>query len=340
MTISWVITLHFNIITGGTMENKVVILGAGNIGERHAETIRTIKNMNLVGFYDTNLEKAKKIALKYGVRYFHCLEDIFSDRSINIADVCTPPCYHYELSVNLIRNGKHIIVEKPLFLELAQIDSIINLSQACGVQVCAISQHRFSQAAVKIKETLSQQSEKEKIKNIKLNIQRSRNNDFMRVSKDNWKSDKSIIGGGVLITIAIHYVDLLCWIIDLPYSVVSCCSDVENTYVESNVKAFVRFNQIPCNINAKWGNVENKQDELSFVMSDGEITLRGDNIVGEPAVQYDRYSLHRKQLENFNTAILNNTRTFITPADIYPSLSLILDLYKHMKKEYENDSAE
>lgn len=314
------------------MKNKVVILGAGNIGERHAEVIRTIENMELVGFYDTNVEKSKNLSRKYNVQCFNSLEDIFNDISINIADVCTPPLYHYSLAESMVKNKKHVVVEKPLFLDVVQIDDIVKLAQMYGVQVCAISQHRFSHAAIHLKEMFSQQSKREKIIAIKLNIQRSRNNEFMRKSKHNWKSDKSVIGGGVLMTVAIHYIDLLCWIIDLPYTVINCSADVDNTEVESDVRALVKFGEILCEINAKWGNVENKEDELTFVMFNDEVILRGDNIVSEDTIRYDRYYLHRKQLEDFNTSILNNTTTQITPVDIYPSLSLVLDLYRQMKK--------
>ena len=117
---------------------KVAVLGTGSLGQHHVRLYAELAaagQLELTGIYDANAETARKIAAKYNVRIFNsAAEAAAASDALNIA---TPTTTHFELAKELLAQGKHVLVEKPMTDDTAQAAELVQLAQKnnCVLQV-------------------------------------------------------------------------------------------------------------------------------------------------------------------------------------------------------------
>jgi UDP-N-acetyl-2-amino-2-deoxyglucuronate dehydrogenase len=317
------------------MKNELgtVIIGAGNIGNRHAEAILRVETLKLVGFYDTSKSACDQMAEKYGVKSYQSLNDAFADPRVEIADICTPPAYHGDAALKALTGDKHVIIEKPLVLNIDIIDEIEALAQSKSLKAAAISQHRFSKDALELKKMFHNQGLLGEVESFKVTVQRSRNLSYTQKTADNWKSNKAIIGGGVLLTIGIHYLDLACWLFGPEFEILECQSDVAaQNEVESRIYGRFLLNGKLGEVNGQWGDLPNIKDTIEIKLKGQELIFQGDYLVnGGPKETLDRCELHARQLRDFADSIRENRRPLVVPSDVRGALSLVFGLYQKAK---------
>ena len=91
---------------------KVGIIGVGYLGMQHARIISYLEEAELKAVADSDFKKALEIGNRYGVKYFQNYEDMLDE--IDAGIVSTPTSEHFQISMNLLKNGKHVLVEKPI----------------------------------------------------------------------------------------------------------------------------------------------------------------------------------------------------------------------------------
>jgi len=82
---------------------KVGIVGVGHLGEIHLKLILSSIDFDLIGFYDTDFEKADLISKKYQVKFFNNLNDL--SENILAVIICTPTIYHHEIASFFLKNN-------------------------------------------------------------------------------------------------------------------------------------------------------------------------------------------------------------------------------------------
>ena len=133
---------------------KVGIWGAGFVAQTHAEALRG-EGISIDAVVDSDLERAKEFAEKWGVEKYSTESDILFDEDITVVHVCTPPTLHYEMVLQLLNAGKNILCEKPLCLDNEQADELAKHAKEKGV-VCAVNFNvRFHHACKKAAEIVS-----------------------------------------------------------------------------------------------------------------------------------------------------------------------------------------
>jgi predicted dehydrogenase len=122
---------------------RVGIAGAGHFGRYHALKVAASTRSRLVGVFDTDLERAKTVGWEAAASAmgFEALLDA-SDAVI----IATPAEAHYDLALQALRAGKHVLVEKPIAATLEQADEMATLSTARGVVLQVGHLERFSAA--------------------------------------------------------------------------------------------------------------------------------------------------------------------------------------------------
>lgn len=93
------------------MKVKVGVIGLGFMGSAHARVYSKLKDCELVGVYDTCLDK-KPLAKMFNCKFFHDSEEFFGE-NLDAVSVCTPTSTHSEVVKGALENGKHVLVEKP-----------------------------------------------------------------------------------------------------------------------------------------------------------------------------------------------------------------------------------
>jgi UDP-N-acetylglucosamine 3-dehydrogenase len=93
------------------MKVKVGVIGLGFMGSAHARVYAKMKDCDLVGICDTNLDK-RHVAKIYNCRFFEDSEEFFGE-NLDAVSVCTPTSMHRDVVVDALNAGKHVLVEKP-----------------------------------------------------------------------------------------------------------------------------------------------------------------------------------------------------------------------------------
>lgn len=187
------------------------IVGAGVIGPTHAEAIQAnaANGARLVAVMDTVTAAAQKMGTHYGVPAYTDLTEFLAHPGLDVVNVCVPSGMHAEIGIAAAKAGKHLIVEKPLDINLEAADRLIQTCRQHGVKLGVISQHRFSPAMRQLRQAL----ETGRFGDLVLGdaiIKWYRTQQYY--DSAGWRGTYKVDGGGALMNQGIHYVDLLQWI--------------------------------------------------------------------------------------------------------------------------------
>jgi predicted dehydrogenase len=122
------------------------VAGAGVFGGHHARKHAASSRIELVGVFDPDHARAAALAAETGARPFDSLPAMLGE--IDAVTIAAPAAAHYRLAKAALEAGKHVYVEKPLALALADADALIALADARGLVVQVGHQERFVLAAM------------------------------------------------------------------------------------------------------------------------------------------------------------------------------------------------
>lgn len=106
---------------------KIAVIGAGHLGKEHARIYSEIPEVNLVGIVDINKDTGEAVARRCNTKYYSSFEEILN--KVNAASVVVPTRFHYEITRELLKNGIHVLVEKPMTGTVSEAEDLIKLSK-------------------------------------------------------------------------------------------------------------------------------------------------------------------------------------------------------------------
>ena len=186
-----------------------VIIGTGMIAPVHADAINMVERACLYGVCGRNSEKTAEFANKYGVKCYNTYEDVINDPQVDAVSICTPSGYHAEQVIQALFHGKHVVVEKPMALNTADCDRIIEVVKETGKTLTVICQLRFSDDVQRVKK-LYEEGAFGKVSLCDLYMKYWREPSYY--TENNWRGTKALDGGGALMNQGIHGIDLLLYI--------------------------------------------------------------------------------------------------------------------------------
>jgi UDP-N-acetyl-2-amino-2-deoxyglucuronate dehydrogenase len=188
---------------------KFALVGCGRIAKRHSELLGhgQIENAALVAVCDVVEEKASVIGEKFNVPAFSDMHEMAAKVDIDAFVVLTESGNHADNVVELASYGKHIIVEKPMALTLADADSMIAACDLAGIKLFVVKQNRFNVPVVKLRTAL-EEGRFGKLVMGTVRVRWCRPQSYY--DQDSWRGTWSF-DGGVLTNQASHHVDLLEW---------------------------------------------------------------------------------------------------------------------------------
>ena len=108
---------------------KTGIIGVGSMGKNHA---RVNSEMGvLAGIADSNEAVARPLAERFGVEYFSDYRDMLA--SVDAITVATPTVTHYQIAMDAIEAGKHVLVEKPICPTLEEAEKLVKAAEDAGI---------------------------------------------------------------------------------------------------------------------------------------------------------------------------------------------------------------
>jgi UDP-N-acetyl-2-amino-2-deoxyglucuronate dehydrogenase len=183
------------------MAFKLGIVGLGMAVTPHAKSMRDLKDRVEVAYaYSPSAERRKKFAERFAFPQCDRLETILDDRSVDAVLVLTPPNTHLEIVERCAAAGKHVLLEKPLEVSTAKAEALVKGSS--HIKLGVVLQHRFRPAAEKLRERLGELGQ---IVSASAFIPNWRPQSYY---DQPGRGTRARDGGGVLLTQAIHTLDL------------------------------------------------------------------------------------------------------------------------------------
>lgn len=124
---------------------RVGVIGTGSLGKEHARIYAELAlggRVEFTGVYDTHTENAERIAKKYSVRMFPSLEA--AAEANDALSVVTPTTTHFPISMGLLEQRKHVLVEKPMTDDADQAAALVTKSHQAGVVLQVGHVERFN----------------------------------------------------------------------------------------------------------------------------------------------------------------------------------------------------
>jgi predicted dehydrogenase len=200
------------------------------IAAYHAQAISEAQGARLVGVAGRSEEKARSFAQKAGAPFWTASVDALVSRpDIDVICIATPSGAHLEPALAAIRAGKHVVVEKPLEIDLERVDAVLDAAQSAGVRVAAIFQSRFGAGAKTVKAAIDA-GRFGKIVLASAYVKWQRTSAYY---SDSWHGTLALDGGGALMNQGIHAIDLLQWFAGLPTEVSGWTTRCVHTAIEA-----------------------------------------------------------------------------------------------------------
>ncbi len=205
------------------MKIKFAIIGCGRISKRHLELLSQgqIQGAELVAVCDILLEPAQAAGEKFNVPFFTSFEALLKGADFNVATILTPSGMHPEHAIAFLNAGKHVVVEKPMALKMADADAMVAAAQKNGRELFVVKQNRYNVPVTKLSEALKSK----RFGRLLMGTVRVRwCRDQKYYDQDSWRGTWAM-DGGVFTNQASHHVDLLNWVMG---------GDIESVYAQSD----------------------------------------------------------------------------------------------------------
>ena len=185
---------------------KLAIIGYGAMSELyHLPAAMNSDNVEVVGVYDLNQDRLETMVGNFQIPYYG--SDYRKDiQNFDAAIVAVPNFLHAEISVDLMKNGKHVLVEKPMGLSYYECQEMLEVSQKENVILSVGHVRKLYPENIFIKRLIENRILGE-VSEVIIN----EGNIFSWPMASKSFLDKKVCGGGVLVDIGIHIIDLLAW---------------------------------------------------------------------------------------------------------------------------------
>ena len=127
---------------------NIGLVGVGHLGTFHLKLLKEIENINFVGFYELNKEKAANIESEYAVKSYPTYESLLDD--VKALSIVTPTNLHYEIAKKALEKGKHIFIEKPITETITHAKDLISIAEGSNLKIQVGHIERFNPAIISI----------------------------------------------------------------------------------------------------------------------------------------------------------------------------------------------
>ncbi len=337
---------------------RVGIAGCGAISRNHLEAFRALDNVQIVGVCDVDAERARATAEAWGIpNAVTSVEELLTLR-LDIVSVCTPHPTHEEVVLQAAAAGVNVLCEKPIATQLESAERMVAACEEAGVQLGVLFQRRFWPASQKIRTAIDDGTLGKAIM-AQCSVMLHRAPDYY--NRDAWRGTWESDGGGVLMSQAVHQIDLLQWYLgDVAevYGQVNTYRHGDYIEVEDSATAVITFTSgAMATLQASTAVSPNLGIQLRITGetgasasltefpegSDGRLDLWavGERIVVEPVhpegvepnvdlsvINGQLIPFHKLQVQDFVQALENGTAPAITGKDALKSLRILLAVYE------------
>jgi predicted dehydrogenase len=256
-------------------KTRFAVVGYGHIGQRHAEMIMRDPDAELVALCDI-LPKESLTSETYAAPFFNdFMELLNSGPDFDVANICTPNGLHAGMAIQAIEAGRHVVIEKPMALTVADAEKVVYASLKYRRQVFCVMQNRYSPPSVWIKE-LIESGRLGAIYMVQLNCYWNRDERYYK--PDSWHG--KALDGGTLFTQFSHFIDIMYWLFGDIHEIQARFSDFNHAgLTDFEDSGMIHFNFVNggmgclCYSTSVWD--KNLESSMLVVGENGSIKIGG-----------------------------------------------------------------
>jgi predicted dehydrogenase len=185
---------------------SIGIIGAGMIANVHAESANRV-GTNIVAVHDPRIDRVKEFGVSHHCEVYSTVDSLLARNDIEGVVVAVPNDRHAPLAIEVLKAGKHVLLEKPMAMTLQECDEILQARNDSGKQLQMGFVCRYSPAAQKAKQIIDRGNIGE-VHHVQATLLRQRGIPGL----GGWFTTKSRSGGGCLIDIGVHLIDLVMYL--------------------------------------------------------------------------------------------------------------------------------
>lgn len=322
------------------------IIGCGFIAKKHALAIEAMEGAKLVAVCDMVESNMSFYHEQYGADMYKDSMSMLQRKDIDIVCICTPTGLHAKLAIEAATAKKHIVLEKPIAMNLEDTDQIIAVCRENNVKLSIVHPNRYRPVAIELKKIIDS-GLLGKISHANAIVNWNRNQEYY--DQSSWRGTRKG-DGGALMNQAIHNLDLLLWymgdVVDIFSMEATRLRDIEAEDVSNGVLRFTSgaLGMIQASTTVYPKNYE---ESITIFGEKGTIKIGGSNALyfehievqdmGEETKQILIQSIekepwgkpgHQHILEDMITAVENNREPAINGEEGRKSLELVLAMYE------------
>jgi predicted dehydrogenase len=180
---------------------RVALIGAGWIQAFHARGVEAYPGAELVAVANHREETARDFAERHGIpRVTTDWEGLAGDPGVDAAIVATPNALHAPQSIAFLRNGKHVLVEKPMAVSVAECDEMIEAAGSSGASLMVAHCWRFRDEVIAMRDRIAGGEFGEVVKTRGYGVHAG-------WGPSGWFTDPALAGGGALVDMGVHAID-------------------------------------------------------------------------------------------------------------------------------------
>ena len=188
---------------------RIGVIGLGWAGKAHLKRYVANQNAQVVAVADPVKEAADNVASIYGVKAFYDADELLEQEDIDAVSVCTPNVFHAPIAISAAKHGTHVLVEKPMCTTSAEGKRMVEAAEAAGTKLMVAVCRRFESGSVYLKKL---------VESGYLGTVNYGRCYWLRHYGDpgRWFDKKSLSGGGPMLDIGVHLLDLTWWFMGSP----------------------------------------------------------------------------------------------------------------------------
>ncbi len=337
---------------------RIGIVGCGKIARNHVLALQALDDVTVVACCDTDPDRARAFADTHGIEHAATSTAELFALGLDACTVCTPHPTHESVVLEAAANGIHVLCEKPIAVDPAAADRMIAATERAGVTFGVMFQRRFWPAAQRIRTAIDDGSVGRPVLG-EVAVILHRPTDYY--AADAWRGSWRTDGGGVLMTQAIHQIDLLQWFMGAPVSVTGFIrTNFHGDHIETedSASAVVAFESgATATITATTGANHNLGNRVTVIGETGAVasvlefpegaegvnelwTAPGELALGTPFtaeaparpdiadINAGLVDFHIRQVQDFADAIRTGREPAVTGRDARTSLAIVAAIYE------------
>jgi UDP-N-acetyl-2-amino-2-deoxyglucuronate dehydrogenase len=186
----------------------VGLIGLGMAVKPHITSLQELEQqgrVKIIGGFAPSQDRRDAFSDHWNVPTFGRLDELLKNPALDLVLILTPPGTHLPIAQEVAAAGKHMLVEKPVEVSVARGEALASVAETAGVRCAVCLQHRFRPAAIRLK-SIVESGELGSILSASASIRWWRDDNYFCQSGRGMRARD---GGGVLLTQAIHTLDLL-----------------------------------------------------------------------------------------------------------------------------------